>query len=170
MTDPRYQAKWTDAEIRKLIHEIQTRAEGEDSQGRVTVTFGKLFVETDQIFDALSGILKTAKKYGIVAFDGEQLWQGQNDATVITLVEELHDGITIKRRRRSALNRVKSSDNASKGGFGQVRNAPVSGLDGTTRYRWHHPDIVSVDDPPPTPHTHCLSRRFQPPPHTHCAS
>ena len=55
-------AKWTDAEIGKLLHEIQTRAEGKDDQGRATVTFGKLFVETDQIFDALSGILKTAKK------------------------------------------------------------------------------------------------------------
>ena len=60
-------------------------------------------------------------RYGVIAFDGEQLWQGQNDATVITLVKEHHDGITIKRRRRSALNRVKTSNNATGGGFGQVR-------------------------------------------------
>jgi len=95
-------AAWTDKEIRKLIDEIIARGYTDDD-GKHAITFGQLFDETDQIFDALSGILKTAKKYKVVAFDAEQLWQGQNDDTVITLLKEDHAGIEIKRRKKSSL-------------------------------------------------------------------
>ena len=36
--------------------------------GQVEVSFGKLFEETAQIFDALSGILKTCKKCAAALF------------------------------------------------------------------------------------------------------
>eukprot|EP00729_Bicosta_minor_P016203 gene16203-19132_t len=55
-------AAWTDKEIRKLISEIKSRGYTDDD-GKHAITFGQLFEETDQIFDALSGICKTAKKY-----------------------------------------------------------------------------------------------------------
>ena len=56
-------AKWTDREIDRVISEIKQRGyEIDDGTGRTGITFGQLFDETDQIFDALSGILKTSKK------------------------------------------------------------------------------------------------------------
>ena len=39
----------------------------------------------------------------MVHFEGEQLWQGANDATVITLLKDEHEGIKIKRRSRKSL-------------------------------------------------------------------
>ena len=39
----------------------------------MNVTFGLLFEETANIFDALVGILKTSKKYGVVHFNGDQV-------------------------------------------------------------------------------------------------
>lgn len=107
-------AAWTDKEIRKLISEIKSRGYTDDD-GKHAITFGQLFEETDQIFDALSGICKTAKKYKVLAFDAEQLWQGQNDSTVITLLKETHDGVEIKRRKKSSLVNIPAS---RKGGSG----------------------------------------------------
>jgi hypothetical protein len=110
-------AEWTDKEIRKLIAEIIARGfVGEN--GLHAITFKQLFDETDQIFDALSGICKTAKKYKIVKFDAEQLWQGTHDATIIQLLKETHDGVEIKRRKkgdmRAAVNRARKQSS----GFG----------------------------------------------------
>eukprot|EP00041_Stephanoeca_diplocostata_P037468 m.1420006 g.1420006 ORF g.1420006 m.1420006 type:complete len:856 (+) comp25044_c0_seq3:134-2701(+) len=97
-------ANWTNKTITRLIAEIQRCAGGnEDDFGRPVVAFGKLFEETANIFDALSGILKTAKKYQVVDYDGEQLWQGKSDATEITLLQEEFSGIEIKRRPKSSL-------------------------------------------------------------------
>lgn len=110
-------AKWTDREIARVISEIKQRGyEIDDGSGRTGITFGQLFDETDQIFDALSGILKTSKKYGVVAFEGEQLWQGQNDHTEITLLKEVHTGIKIKRRKRADLKSAPA--NSKTKGFG----------------------------------------------------
>ena len=98
-------AMWTDKEIRKLIAEIKSRGYvGAD--GKHEITFGQLFEETGNIFDALSGICKTAKKYSVVGYDAEQLWQGTNDTTVIKLLKETHDGVEIKRRKKSSLVQV----------------------------------------------------------------
>ena len=43
-----------------------------------------------------------------------QLWQGQNDATVITLLKEEHSGVEIRRRKKSSLVAVSESTS----GFG----------------------------------------------------
>jgi len=106
-------AKWTDGEIKRVIHEIKTRGFQND-EGQTVITFGQLFDETDQIFDALSGILKTSKKYEVVDYEGEQLWQGKNDKTIVTLLNENHEGIKIKRRKATDL---KSAPKGA-GGFG----------------------------------------------------
>ena len=92
-------AQWADRTIATVVKEITARGYT-TSEGKPEITFGELFVQTDHIFDALSGILKTAKKYGVVAYVGEQLWQGKDDLTAITVVKE-HRGILIKRRRAS---------------------------------------------------------------------
>ena len=54
--------------------------------------FGPLFYATDNVFEALAGTLKTAKKYGVVEYDGDLLMQGAHDSTEITLLKETHDG------------------------------------------------------------------------------
>ena len=108
-------AAWTDKEIRKLIAEIQKRGAA-NGDGKHEITFGQLFEETANIFEALSGTCKTAKKYKVVGYDAEQLWQGQNDATVVTLLKTTHDGIKI-RPRRSMKN--KRTANAKSKGFGR---------------------------------------------------
>lgn len=92
-------AKWTDGEIRKLIQVIKHEGQ-KDDDGKWFITFGVLFNETANIFDALSGICKTAKKYKVVAYAPEQLWQGQHDSEVIRLLKDTHDGIEIKRRKK----------------------------------------------------------------------
>ncbi len=58
------------------------------------IAFGQLFYETDNIFEALAGTLKTAKKYTIVHYEGDLLFQGANDATVIRLLRSEHEGKT----------------------------------------------------------------------------
>ena len=51
-----------------------------------------MFYETDNIFEALAGILKTAKKYNVVEFEGDTLFQGTSDKVIITLLKESHEG------------------------------------------------------------------------------
>lgn len=54
--------RWTDKELRKLIAQIQLL--GQEVDGKHEVTFGTMFVETANVFEALSGTLLTAKKHG----------------------------------------------------------------------------------------------------------
>jgi hypothetical protein len=54
---------------------------------------------------------KTAKKYGVVAYDAEQLWQGANDATVVTLLKTEHAATTV----RLLPSRAAAQHNAKKG-------------------------------------------------------
>ncbi|XP_040021998.1 actin-binding Rho-activating protein [Gasterosteus aculeatus] len=60
--------------------------DGSSSDGRVvTVEFGELFEHYVTISNKLVGILLRARKQGLVDFEGEMLWQGRDDHTVITL-------------------------------------------------------------------------------------
>ena len=56
-------ANWTNGQIKKLIEMIQHYGERDASTGVHNITFGHLFEETANVFDALSGICKTARKY-----------------------------------------------------------------------------------------------------------
>ena len=57
--------------INQLIEQILLRGT-KTPAGSYTVTFGILFQETADIFDALVGILKTAKKYSVLSFNKDQ--------------------------------------------------------------------------------------------------
>lgn len=58
---------------------------GED--GNVRVTFQQLFETYVTISNKVVGILLRARKYGLVQFEGEMLWQGKDDKVIITLLE-----------------------------------------------------------------------------------
>eukprot|EP00040_Diaphanoeca_grandis_P039621 m.259620 g.259620 ORF g.259620 m.259620 type:complete len:923 (-) comp38391_c0_seq1:45-2813(-) len=109
-------ARWTDKVVNQLIDEIKQRGQP-NAHGQTCITFGQLFDETANIFDALVGILKTAKKYNIVHCKKDQLWQGQDDDEVITLLKDAHTGIVINRRKRTQLKGVPTGTKTK--GFGE---------------------------------------------------
>uniref|UniRef100_UPI00358F8377 actin-binding Rho-activating protein n=1 Tax=Myxine glutinosa TaxID=7769 RepID=UPI00358F8377 len=53
----------------------------------VEITFGRLFERYVRISDKVVGILLRARKHGMVGFEGEMLWQGRDDDTMITLIQ-----------------------------------------------------------------------------------
>ncbi|KAF7665287.1 hypothetical protein LDENG_00148420 [Lucifuga dentata] len=73
-------------EIDDLCFVIRTMADP-DPDRKTRVTFGQLFDRYVRISDKVVGILMRARKHGKVAFEGEMLWQGQDDAVIITLLE-----------------------------------------------------------------------------------
>jgi hypothetical protein len=75
-----------DEEIQKLEEEIH-RLGSRQTDGSYKVTFGVLFNDDRcaNIFEALVGTLRAAKKRKIVAFEGELLLQGVHDKVEITL-------------------------------------------------------------------------------------
>uniref|UniRef100_A0A3P8TRE5 Actin-binding Rho-activating protein n=1 Tax=Amphiprion percula TaxID=161767 RepID=A0A3P8TRE5_AMPPE len=72
-------------EIDDMCYVIRTMADP-DPDGKTRVTFGQLFDRYVRISDKVVGILMRARKHGKVAFEGEMLWQGQDDAVIITLL------------------------------------------------------------------------------------
>lgn len=75
-----------DEEIERLKEEIQRLGE-KQSDGSCKVTFGVLFNDDRcaNIFEALVGTLRAAKKRKIVTYDGELLLQGVHDNVEIVL-------------------------------------------------------------------------------------
>jgi hypothetical protein len=55
------------------------------SENSVVIEFGKLFQIYTKISNKLVGMLLRARKYKLLNFDGEMLYQGRDDATLITL-------------------------------------------------------------------------------------
>ncbi|XP_053556391.1 actin-binding Rho-activating protein-like [Bombina bombina] len=55
--------------------------------GRIRVTFGRLFQQYVRISDKVVGILLRARKHKHLDFEGEMLWQGVHDNVVITLLD-----------------------------------------------------------------------------------
>ncbi|XP_046875416.1 actin binding Rho activating protein b [Hypomesus transpacificus] len=72
-------------EIDDMCYIIRTMADP-DPDGKTRVTFGQLFDRYVRISDKVVGILMRARKHGKLVFEGEMLWQGQDDAVVITLL------------------------------------------------------------------------------------
>ncbi|XP_018093774.1 actin-binding Rho-activating protein [Xenopus laevis] len=66
-----------------VIREMGVR--GRD--GRVRVTFGRLFQRYERISDKVVGILLRARKHKKLEFEGEMLWQGVHDNVIITLLD-----------------------------------------------------------------------------------
>ena len=71
-----------------LVEEIDRLGTTQPS-GRTGVTFGALFDDDrcSQIFEALVGTLRAAKKRGIVEFEGQMLLKGAHDDVVIELLD-----------------------------------------------------------------------------------
>ncbi|XP_066444124.1 actin-binding Rho-activating protein-like [Eleutherodactylus coqui] len=74
-------------EICLVIRDLGVR--GRD--GRIRVTFGRLFDSYVRISDKVVGILLRARKHGRLDFEGEMLWQGVHDKVIITLLVEPGD-------------------------------------------------------------------------------
>ncbi|XP_035528951.1 actin-binding Rho-activating protein [Morone saxatilis] len=74
-------------EVQELCEVIRNIGEPRDKDGVVTVEFGKLFERYVTISNKLVGILLRARKQRLVEFEGEMLWQGQDDHVVITLLQ-----------------------------------------------------------------------------------
>jgi hypothetical protein len=74
-------------EVELLVNEIK-RLGKEGSNGKFEVTFGTLFNDDQcaNIFEALVGTLRAAKKKKIVTYEGELLLQGVHDKVVISLL------------------------------------------------------------------------------------
>ncbi|XP_019959314.2 actin binding Rho activating protein b [Paralichthys olivaceus] len=72
-------------EIADMCYVIRTMADP-DPDGKTRITFGELFDRYVRISDKVVGILMRARKHGKVAFEGEMLWQGQDDGVIITLL------------------------------------------------------------------------------------
>jgi hypothetical protein len=56
--------------------------------GRISVPFGALYDATQDVFEALGGTLKAAKKRGIVAYGAPLLLKGAHDKVLIELLVE----------------------------------------------------------------------------------
>lgn len=76
-------------ECKSLVVEIKRLGEPQPS-GNVGVKFGVLFDDDRcaQIFEALVGTLRAAKKRGLVSFEGQMLLKGAHDDVVIELLKQ----------------------------------------------------------------------------------
>jgi len=73
-----------------LLQEEMKRLGTKNPQGLYEVKFGVLFSDDRcaNIFEALVGTLRAAKRKKIVKFEGEMLLQGAHDNVIITLLKE----------------------------------------------------------------------------------
>ena len=74
---------------------------GFDHEGTVTMLFGDLFRIYTRISDKVVGILLRAKKYGLVYFEPEILFQGQDDETPVFLAKEMKEIYRIFNEKKS---------------------------------------------------------------------
>lgn len=97
-------ASWMDQKIMDLIQFIKQYGHlGNYNQNEIE--FGLLFEKLSPQMDALSGVCRTAKKYGVIYWDDsiEHLLQGRHDHVKIILLKDTHDGVKIQRRHASQL-------------------------------------------------------------------
>ncbi|KAJ0026685.1 hypothetical protein NQD34_017685 [Periophthalmus magnuspinnatus] len=75
-------------EVKLLVEEIQRLGE-KNANGQMSVKFGVLFSDDRcaNIFEALVGTLKAAKKRKLVTYEGELLLQGVHDNVEIILLQ-----------------------------------------------------------------------------------
>lgn len=78
-----------EAEVKQLVAEIK-RLGVSNANGQHEVTFGTLFRDDRcaNLFEALVGTLRAAKRKKIVHYDGELLLQGVHDNVSIVLLKE----------------------------------------------------------------------------------
>ncbi|XP_015793088.1 actin-binding Rho-activating protein [Tetranychus urticae] len=71
----------------KYLCEIIRDSGVDAADGTTSITFGRLFKIYVAISDKVVGMLLRARKYGFVDFEGEMLYQGQDDNTIIRLIK-----------------------------------------------------------------------------------
>ena len=78
-----------DHEVGLLVQEIK-RLGAPNSDGQVSVKFGVLFADDKcaNLFEALVGTLRAAKRKKFIKYDGESLLQGVHDNVDIVLLKE----------------------------------------------------------------------------------
>lgn len=76
-------------EVKLLIEEIK-RLGTKGDDGLYSVTFGVIFEDEQcaNIFEALVGTLRAAKRKKVVSYDGELLLQGVHNNVIIKLLKE----------------------------------------------------------------------------------
>lgn len=74
-------------EVQELCQVIREMGERRGEEGPPVVAFGQLFERYVTISNKLVGILLRARKQGLVQFQGEMLWQGQDNHVLITLLQ-----------------------------------------------------------------------------------
>jgi len=74
-------------EVEMLLEEI-TRLGTENGDGKISVEFGVLFNDDRcaNIFEALVGTLRAAKRKKLISYEGELLLQGVHDKVPITIL------------------------------------------------------------------------------------
>ena len=73
----------------------------EDEEQRCTMLFGDLFKLYTRISDKVVGILLRARKYGLVHFEPEILFQGQDDFEPVTLMKPMQEIYEIYNKHKS---------------------------------------------------------------------
>ncbi|KAF7711363.1 actin-binding Rho-activating protein [Silurus meridionalis] len=72
-------------EMDEMCHIIRIMGQ-KNKNGHICVTFGRLFNHYAKISDKVVGILLRCRKHKMVDFEGEMLWQGQDDNVQIRLL------------------------------------------------------------------------------------
>lgn len=79
------------SEIITLLKTIKLQGAIDRDKGLYSMSFGSLFELYTRISNKVVGILLRARKYGLVDFEGEMLFQRQHDNVVIWLTEAGND-------------------------------------------------------------------------------
>nr|XP_029514982.1 LOW QUALITY PROTEIN: actin-binding Rho-activating protein-like [Oncorhynchus nerka] len=82
--DTKTNSRTCQGEIADMCYVIRTMNDP-DPDVKTHVTFRELFDRYVRVSDKVVGILLRVKRHGKVAFEGEMLWQGQDDGVIITL-------------------------------------------------------------------------------------
>ncbi len=75
-------------QLLKLKGHLKGKGKRAAADGKIHMLFGELFEAVQGDMPTLSGTLITARRLGIVAFDGETLFQGASNKVDITLLDE----------------------------------------------------------------------------------
>ncbi|XP_076805570.1 actin-binding Rho-activating protein-like isoform X2 [Clavelina lepadiformis] len=78
--------RYISKDIEVLCHIIEIMGKPDDN-GNICTTFGELFERYTNISNKVVGTLLRARKYNLVDFSGEMLWQRRDDDVVITLLQ-----------------------------------------------------------------------------------
>ena len=74
----------TNEDVKLLAAKIKELGKVQED-GRIGVKFGLLYEATVDIFEALNGTLRSAKKGKVVDFEGQMLLKGANDNVIVYL-------------------------------------------------------------------------------------